>query len=122
MDTKNGKQISISFRVDEGVVEHNNRDFIAKNVDKERIGDNIVYRREDLREFYQKLFGKAFVIITQVKNICTSAYPIITSISRTVSKKCSRKLSYNLEIWRACSRQTHASQTVNHKPKKFGRH
>ncbi|MCM1168208.1 MAG: plasmid recombination protein, partial [Lachnospiraceae bacterium] len=59
MDAKNGKQISISFRVDEGVVEHNNRDFIAKNVDKERIGDNIVYRREDLREFYQKLFGQA---------------------------------------------------------------
>lgn len=59
MNEKNGKQLSISFRVDEGVVEHNNRDFIARNVDKERIGDNIVYQREDLREFYQKLFGQA---------------------------------------------------------------
>ncbi len=59
MSDKNGKQLSISFRVDEGVVEHNNRDFLAKNVDKERIRDNITYQREDLREFYQKLFGQA---------------------------------------------------------------
>lgn len=59
MSEKNGKQLSISFRVDEGVVEHNNRDFIARNVDKERIADNIVYQREDLREFYRKLFGQA---------------------------------------------------------------
>ncbi len=59
MSEKNGKQLSISFRVDTGVTKHNNRDFIARNVDGERIGDNIVYRREDLREFYRKLFGKA---------------------------------------------------------------
>ena len=59
MSEKNGKQLSISFRVDAGVVEHNNREFIARNVDGERIGDNITYRREDLREFYQKLFGQA---------------------------------------------------------------
>ena len=59
MSEKNGKQLSISFRVDAGIVEHNNRDFVARNVDGERIGDNITYRREDLREFYQKLFGQA---------------------------------------------------------------
>lgn len=59
MSDKTGRQISISFRVDEGIVEHNNRDFIAKNVDKERIGDNITYQREDLREFYRKQFGQA---------------------------------------------------------------
>lgn len=39
-------------------VSHNNRDFIARNVDGERVGDNIVYRREDFQEFYQRLFGK----------------------------------------------------------------
>lgn len=59
MSEKNSKQLSISFRVDAGVIEHNNRDFIARNVDGERIGDNIAYKQEDLREFYQKLFGQA---------------------------------------------------------------
>ncbi len=59
MSEKNGKQLSISFRVDAGVIEHNNREFIARNVDGERIGDNIAYKQEDLREFYQKLFGQA---------------------------------------------------------------
>ncbi len=59
MSEKNGKQLSISFRVDTGVIEHNNREFIARNVDGERIGDNIAYKQEDLREFYQKLFGQA---------------------------------------------------------------
>ena len=59
MSEKSGKQLSISFRVDAGVIKHNNREFIARNVDGERIGDNIAYRQEDLREFYQRLFGQA---------------------------------------------------------------
>ena len=59
MNVKNSKAISISFRVDEGVVEHNNRDFIAKNVDKERIGNNITYRQQDIREKYNEIFAKA---------------------------------------------------------------
>ena len=31
MSEVNGKVLSISFRIDEGVIEHNNRIFIAKN-------------------------------------------------------------------------------------------
>ena len=41
MSEVNGKTLSISFRIDEGVIEHNNRIFIAKNVDGERVKDNI---------------------------------------------------------------------------------
>lgn len=37
MSEVNGKKLSISFRIDEGVIEHNNRIFIAKNVDGERV-------------------------------------------------------------------------------------
>lgn len=59
MSDKNNKLLSISFRVDEGVVEHNNRDFIAKNVDSERIGDNITYVRTDVKELYNNLFQEA---------------------------------------------------------------
>ena len=35
--------LSVSFRIDDGIIEHNNRSFIAKNVVRERIPDNITY-------------------------------------------------------------------------------
>ena len=53
------KSLSISFRVDSGVIEHNNRKIVAKNVDKERIGNNITYRQQDIREKYNEIFSKA---------------------------------------------------------------
>ena len=53
------KSLSISFRVDEGVVGHNNRDFIAKNVDRARICDNIIYCQQDIRQKFEELFGQA---------------------------------------------------------------
>lgn len=51
--------VSLSVRVDAGVIGHNNRDFIAKNVNKDKIADNITYVKKDLREVYQETFGKA---------------------------------------------------------------
>lgn len=36
--------LSVSFRIDDGIIEHNNRSFIAKNVVRERIPDNITYK------------------------------------------------------------------------------
>lgn len=51
--------LSLSVRVDSGVIGHNNRDFIAKNVNAELVNNNIVYKNEDLREVYQKLFSQA---------------------------------------------------------------
>ena len=59
MNGKNGSILSISFRIDEGIVEHNNREFIAKNVDGERVGDNITYRRQNIKDKYDELFGQA---------------------------------------------------------------
>ncbi len=52
-------KISISFRVDSGVVEHNNRIFSAKNVDASRTSDNVIYKSENLQEVYHRLFDKA---------------------------------------------------------------
>ena len=37
-------KVSVTFRVDKGVLEHNNRTFIAKNVVRERVPDNIIYK------------------------------------------------------------------------------
>ena len=59
MSELNSKSLSVSFRVDDGVLGHNNREFIADNVDGERISDNITYVRRDIREVYDELFGKA---------------------------------------------------------------
>lgn len=59
MSGQNSKNLSISFRVDDGIIEHNNRDFIANNVDGERIQDNITYCKRDIREVYNELFGQA---------------------------------------------------------------
>lgn len=53
------KALSVSFRQDEGSIEHNNRIFIADNVDSSRSPDNIVYVQKDLREFYHELFDSA---------------------------------------------------------------
>lgn len=51
--------VSLSVRVDAGVIGHNNRAFIAKNVDKEKISDNITYVQKDLKEVYKEIFSKA---------------------------------------------------------------
>ena len=53
------KHLSVSFRVDNGCVEHNNRNFFSDNVDKNRTPDNITYVRRDLRELYHELFDEA---------------------------------------------------------------
>ena len=59
MGKVNGKSVSVSFRVDAGVIEHNNRKFFANNVDRSRTGDNIIYQQRNIHEMYKVLFGKA---------------------------------------------------------------
>jgi hypothetical protein len=54
--------VSLTVRVkagNPGFLSHDNRDFIAKNVDGERTAENIVYKQEDLKAVYEKLFGEA---------------------------------------------------------------
>lgn len=45
--------------VGKGSLKHNNRDFIAENIDRNRTADNITYLHEDLRAVYTELFGAA---------------------------------------------------------------
>lgn len=59
MNEANSNSLSISFRVDSGIIDHNNRSIIAKNVDASRISDNITYKQVELKEFYQQVFGAA---------------------------------------------------------------
>jgi len=59
------KQLSISFTLGKASiqhganVEHNNREFIAKNIDRTKVHENITYVRQDVRKAYDELFGKA---------------------------------------------------------------
>ncbi len=59
MDEVNSKGLSVSFRVDDGAIEHNNRKIIAKNVDPARISDNITYTQIEIKKFYEQIFGEA---------------------------------------------------------------
>ena len=50
---------TISGRIDKGSIGHNNREFIAPNVDKNRTHENIIFVREDIQKIYHELFDKA---------------------------------------------------------------
>lgn len=58
-------KLSVSFTLGKASVahganvEHNNREFIAGNIDPKRISQNVTYVRQDVREAYRELFGKA---------------------------------------------------------------
>ena len=50
---------SISGMTGRGSIRHNNRDFTAANVDRERSAQNIVFVNEDLKQVYHELFDEA---------------------------------------------------------------
>ena len=50
---------TISAMVGKGSVAHNNRDFIAENVDASRTQNNITYCNERIEDVYEKLFSEA---------------------------------------------------------------
>lgn len=55
-----------SFRVSvcqgRGDLRHNNREFLAKNVDPERVKDDIIFKKESLLSAYEKCFGQSCTI------------------------------------------------------------
>ena len=50
---------TISFMTGAGSTKHNERAFIAENVDKDRVQNNIEYCNEKIQDVYQNLFGEA---------------------------------------------------------------
>lgn len=50
---------TLSFGKGKGNIRHNNREYETPNVDHSRVKDNIIYKQEDIKEAYQKCFGKA---------------------------------------------------------------
>lgn len=52
-------QKSISGIIGRGSIRHNNRDFYAANVDQDRTKDNIILKKQNIREAYHELFDAA---------------------------------------------------------------
>lgn len=52
-------QKSISGIIGRGSIRHNNRDFYAANVDQDRTKNNIILKRQNIREAYHELFDDA---------------------------------------------------------------
>ncbi|MBR6148245.1 MAG: plasmid recombination protein [Lachnospiraceae bacterium] len=50
---------TISFVKGKGSIAHNNRDFVAANVDRERTEWNVTYVSQPIREAYDECFGEA---------------------------------------------------------------
>ena len=48
---------TISGMIGAGSLAHNRRDFVAENVDPDRVHLNICYQNENLKEVYKELFG-----------------------------------------------------------------
>ncbi len=50
---------TISIRIGKGSISHNNRKFVAKNVDEKRVKDNVILCCGNLKDVYDDLFGAA---------------------------------------------------------------
>ena len=50
---------TISGMIGAGSLAHNRRDFVAENVDPDRVQLNICYKNENLKEVYKELFNDA---------------------------------------------------------------
>ena len=50
---------TISGMIGAGSLAHNRRDFVAENVDPDRVQLNICYKNENLKEVYKELFDNA---------------------------------------------------------------
>lgn len=49
----------VSVSQGRGDLRHNNREFLAKNVDPERVKDDIIFKKESLLSAYEKCFGQS---------------------------------------------------------------
>lgn len=56
---------TISMMVGKGSISHNNRNFSAKNVDRERSGANVIFVRDSLKNVYHELFDVALAAYNQ---------------------------------------------------------
>ena len=76
------KQKRISFGQGKGSLTHNNREFMADNVDPLRTPQNITFVRQPIGEAYDQLFAESTSVIMPNRSVTTARFrEAITSIS-----------------------------------------
>ena len=77
-----------------GSIRHNNREFTAANVDRNRSGQNIVFVNEDLKQVYHELFDEALESYNAGRKRQGTRSQTTTSISGRASRRsCSMRPS-----------------------------
>ena len=79
----------------QGSIRHNNREFTAANVDRERSEQNIVFVNEDLKRTYNNLFGEALETYNAGKKKTRDKIPdYYEHIRQSKRRSCSMRLSF----------------------------
>lgn len=65
---------TISIRIGKGSISHNNRKFVAKNVDEKRVKDNVILCCDNLKNVYDDLFGAALSEYNANTHLCGSRF------------------------------------------------
>ena len=89
---------TISGMIGAGSLAHNRRDFIAENVDPDRVHLNICYQNENLKQVYKELFDESVERYNVGKRKDRQIQIIMRRSGRVSRKSCSMKSSFKLEI------------------------
>ena len=82
---------TISGMIGAGSLAHNRRDFVAENVDPDRVQLNICYRNENLKEVYKELFDDAVEKYNVGKRRIGKLQIIMKKYDRVNRRSCSMK-------------------------------
>ncbi len=94
-------KLSISFTLGkasmphEANVEHNNREFIANNVNKTKISENITYIKQDVQQAYQQLFSES---LAEYNGNQTRKDRIISDYFKHISKSKREEAFYEIIV------------------------
>lgn len=95
------QKLSISFTLGkasvphETNVEHNNREFIAKNVHAEKVSENITYVKQNVEDAYEKLFSKS---VEQYNSKQTRKDRMISNYFEHISKSKREEAFYEIIV------------------------
>ena len=82
---------TISGMIGAGSLAHNRRDFVAENVDPDRVQLNICYKNENLKEVYKELFDDAAERYNVGKERTDRLQIIMKKSDRVNRRSCSMK-------------------------------
>ena len=89
---------TISGMIGAGSLAHNRRDFIAENVNPDRVQLNICYKNENLKEVYKELFDDAVERYNVGKRKDRQITNYYDKSGRENKRSCSTKRFSRLEI------------------------